>query len=205
MRGRGEGKRAAWEGKEEARGRGGERLETRLQGVRVGRRRLEKRIGEVHKDPSVRSLSSPILLLNSFPPCLPSLFSPGLEPQTLRHSFSCWLERRSNCKTFCRTSPRGETWAAHVCDPCVSVPGTKNVTLELIGASTSRDLGQKQTTGCPRRPTSFPPAGLLAGSKEQNGNFMKTIQLLSIMQQVRWQRRALDRESGFWRAADTYL
>lgn len=93
----------------------------------------------------------------------------------------------------------------HVCDPCVSVPGTKNVTLELIGASTSRDLGQKQTTGCPRRPTSFPPAGLLAGSKEQNGNFMKTIQLLSIMQQVRWQRRALDRESGFWRAADTYL
>jgi hypothetical protein len=84
-------------------------------GVRVGRerrRRLEKRISEVHKDPSVRSLSSPILLLNSFPPCLPSLFRPGLEPQTLRHSFSCWRERRSNCKTFRRTSPRGEAWAA---------------------------------------------------------------------------------------------
>lgn len=93
----------------------------------------------------------------------------------------------------------------HVCDSCVSVPGTKNVTLELMGASASRDLGQKRPTKCPRRPTSFPPVGLLAGSKEINRNFMKTIQLVSIMQQVKWQRRALDSDSGFWRAADTYL
>lgn len=112
MRGRGEGKRAAWEGTEEARGRRAGDLAARECVGRERRRRLEKRIGEVHKDPSVRSLSSPILLLNSFPPCSPSLFRPGLEPQTLRHSFSCWRERRSNCKTFRRISHRGETWAA---------------------------------------------------------------------------------------------
>lgn len=80
-----------------ARGRGGERLETRLQGVRVGRRRLQKRIGEVHKDPSVRSLSSPVLLLNSFPPCLPSLFSPA------------WSPRR--CVTASPAGSRGEATA----------------------------------------------------------------------------------------------
>lgn len=41
----------------------------------------------------------------------------------------------------------------HVCDSCVSVPGPKNVTLELMGASASRDLGQKRPTGRPKRPT----------------------------------------------------
>lgn len=49
--------------------------------------------------------------------------SSGLEPQTLRHSFSCWRERRSNCKTFRRTSPRGETWAA--ARPGQPKPGTR--------------------------------------------------------------------------------
>lgn len=98
-------------------GAGGAGLGTRPQGARVGRERRgmareEDRRGPAAPSPACALLSSSTLLLKSFPPRLPSLFSPGLEPQTLRHSFSCWRGRRSNCKTFRRTSPRGETWAA---------------------------------------------------------------------------------------------
>lgn len=111
LRGRGEGKRAAWEGKGRrsgrARGRGrGPGPRESAERERKGRR--ERRIRGVEEDPGVHSFSrSPL-------PCLPA--SPSL-------SVRAWSPRRcvttprlaragKQLQNFQQTSPRGGTWAA---------------------------------------------------------------------------------------------
>lgn len=84
LRGRGKGKRAAWEGKGRrrwrARGRG------RRESAKRGKKgEEERRICAVEEDPGVRSFSrSPSPSLST--PRRPSILSPGFKPQTLRHN-----------------------------------------------------------------------------------------------------------------------
>ncbi|XP_029413931.1 uncharacterized protein LOC115068230 [Nannospalax galili] len=225
LRGRGEGKQAAWEGKGRRHGAGDPARRETGDGRRGG--------------PRPRSLSSllflispglafPLFSLGSWSPrrCVTtSLVGAGGEATAkLSANFTAWLDLGC-CKAqpvegggvrltqvarlgqpaappsrlFCQLPAakrpllpclgRPPSPSLHLCDPWHGMCSTS-----ASWGPASRNLGQKRSTGCPRRSSSLPPTGLLADSEEPNGNFIKvkTNQFFRVMQRARWQYRALD-------------
>ncbi|XP_053425641.1 uncharacterized protein LOC128570469 [Nycticebus coucang] len=193
LRGRGEGKRAAWEGR--GGGAAGAGLGTGLERGLAG-----------EKAPRSRSASACVLSL----PTSPSL-SPRSQPEApdAASQLPGWRGLGDDCKTFRKlhstVGPRLRGWIGrgrHLCDPV-------SVSLALKESNTSKSWRCIQKPGeCPRRPTSsLPPTGLLAGSKGLNGNFIKekTILCYSVLCNRSQQRRALGWETGCWSPAPPLL
>lgn len=131
--------------------------------------------------PAFLASTHPLLLLGG---PLPRSGREGAEPKAWPPGRR-WGEGEAGLRV--RSANKSCTSCFSICVTPVSVSLARQWCSTLASWGRIQKPGEDLSTGSPGRPTSLPPTGLLASSTGPNGNFIKgkTIQLFSIMQQVK--------------------